>query len=68
MREEMTRAGKGGKLVCVGCGAPVGHNSLKYTREMCLRCYARMLNDQPVGDQRDADTHARTPPAEDEEQ
>lgn len=64
MRNETPRAGGHGRLACVGCGAPVGHNSLKYTREMCLRCYARMLNGQPIGE-RHADTAARPSHADD---
>ena len=66
MRNETRRAAGQGRLACVGCGAPVGHNSLKYTREMCLRCYARMLNGQPVGE-RNADPHARQTPPNDKE-
>lgn len=47
-------------MACVGCGAPVGDNHLKYTREMCLRCYARMLGGQPVGER---GAEQRAPPA-----
>ena len=65
MRDEAPRAGGQGRLACVGCGAPVGHHNLKYTREMCLRCYARMLNGQPVGE-RDAGPGARPTPAKDD--
>lgn len=66
MRNKAPRAVGQGRLTCVGCGAPVGHNNLKYTREMCLRCYARMLDGRPVGG-READRHARPTPANDKE-
>ncbi len=67
MRNEAPRAARQGRMACVGCGAPVGHNSVKYTREMCLRCYARMLDGQPVGERDDdAPRPRQTSPADDE--
>ena len=68
MRNEAPRAARQGRMACVGCGAPVGHNNMKYTREMCLRCYARLLNGQPVGgrDDNNADPHSRQASSDDD--
>lgn len=67
MRNEAPRATRQGqgRLACVGCGAPVGHNSLKYMREMCLRCYARALDGRPVGERDGADPRAREASSDD---